>query len=1442
MKAHHSTIWIVLICAMLIIPSLSYALSESMLLDPFYAQSVNKDNSPIGTISEHVDPFSGNLSVVQTDIHLPGTGGLDLNITRAYNSAIWGRRDLVSPGFIQMYENSPLGIGWSIHMGILRNPRGNGSSNAWMANNPVFELPDGTLQVFFKDKNNTSQYISKDFWKMSVSYPGANQDVYTITAPDGTVYTAEFGTAKAGYSLYDGRIIGQVTSIKNAAGTATISITYHRQSVDNMYYINTITDSVGRQLNFSYNASKLLQSIAVDSRTFKYAYTTMTYSAITYSYLSAVTPHVGNPWSYTYDSAVNTYQMNKIGFPTGGAVSYAYADTFFSTGKTSVKFRVIKTRTTSGRGITAGTWTYGYNSGGTSGDITTITAPGVTETHKFFGWGNTGANNVWKVGLPMSKAYSGNLVMSETYAWSQGSLVSNDVLSNANWAAAGYVSDSAIYVPFLSSKSVTRDAKTYTTNYSSFNIYGDPQTVAETGDISRTKSLTYWTNATKNIVKGKPASESVSGGFSGTGTTAWTYDANSGNPTQITTNGVVTKLAYGSGGNLSSVIDANSKTTSYAWTNGRISKETNPIYSVSRAINTNGTIASETNGRGYTTNYSYDGNLRLTNISPPVGNATSFTYPADSSYRKETRGGYWIQHNYDGYARPTGSSDSKGVTMTVAYNAYGVKDYTDSNVGDKTSLDYFGRAKQVVHKDTKALSYAYSGSNVTVTDENSATQTLTYSAFGNPNEKYLIAVKDRALNTTTYTRNIFGSVTGITQGSVTRSFTFNTKNFLTAESTPEGGSVSYGRDNIGTRTSKTDSTGTKNYAYDNLYRPTGITSGTGTISYGYDNAGNRTAMTSPSATFGYTYDAANRMTKKTETIAGKAYSTSYGYDANDNITSQTYPSARAISYGYNNQNQATSISGFGGSITSVNYNIAGLPTSFITSNGITNSFTYNTRNFTTAITAGSALKLSYGYDTRGNTTSISNLLDSTKNQTLGYDALSRLTGFNGAWGSGSFGYDSLGNRTSKVVSGSSTSYAYSSNRLNSASGGEAATYSYNGNGALSGGSWQGGSYSLGYDPFSNLQTFSSGTTTLASFGYDGDGMRATKSAGGNTTVYHYDQAGHVISENGSTGALIADYVYLNGMLVAKIIPTAPLLAVAQTTAPTSKAITVTKESVTTTALNTAPPLVEAPLVSPTLTISTLANNATTTNTILNVSGTVSGINDIVKSVTVNGQAVTITGGTFTTAITLVSGANTITTIATDNSDATATDTRTITLDNTAPDLNVSQPADNGITGKTFVSILGDVTDQTTTVTTKVNDGSATSASINGTSFSSTLNLAPGLNTVNIIATDQAGKSSSVKRTITSSGTSPTLAITDPAQDSGTTQASITISGTVMDYASSATVDITVDDQVYTQLVGTDGNFSQVINLPTDKTYTVVVECHYIVDAFLCQDIVDTQLA
>jgi Chitobiase/beta-hexosaminidase C-terminal domain/Glucodextranase, domain B/IPT/TIG domain/Divergent InlB B-repeat domain len=236
---------------------------------------------------------------------------------------------------------------------------------------------------------------------------------------------------------------------------------------------------------------------------------------------------------------------------------------------------------------------------------------------------------------------------------------------------------------------------------------------------------------------------------------------------------------------------------------------------------------------------------------------------------------------------------------------------------------------------------------------------------------------------------------------------------------------------------------------------------------------------------------------------------------------------------------------------------------------------------------------------------------------------------------------------------------------------------------------------------------------------------------------------------------------------------------------------------------------------PTLTISSLGDGAVTNNDTLNVAGNASDASGI-KSLTVNGAAVSLDGnGHFSHAQTLVAGPNTITTVATDNAGNQNSDVRHVSLDQTAPTLTVSAPADNSKTSSTFVAVTGSVNENSTVTV------NGTPAAMNGQNFSSSVNLASGINTITIIATDLATNTNTAIRTVTSDTGAPSLAVTNPPQDITTSQNSIIISGTVSDALTAVTVVVSVDRQNYSPPV-TNGTFSQIIALTTEKTYAVTV--------------------
>lgn len=240
---------------------------------------------------------------------------------------------------------------------------------------------------------------------------------------------------------------------------------------------------------------------------------------------------------------------------------------------------------------------------------------------------------------------------------------------------------------------------------------------------------------------------------------------------------------------------------------------------------------------------------------------------------------------------------------------------------------------------------------------------------------------------------------------------------------------------------------------------------------------------------------------------------------------------------------------------------------------------------------------------------------------------------------------------------------------------------------------------------------------------------------------------------------------------------------------------------------------------PLLAVSTLSDGAYTSNEILNIAGTVTD-NTGVTGIAVNDTAVQVTtDGSYSYAMLLKKGINIITITATDSAGNMSTDARAVILDQTAPVLAVTSPADNSKTGKMLLEVSGTV-DETSTVMVKIKDN-VQSALMNDGAFSATVILEPGYNTIEITATDLAGNRSTLKRTVVLDEQVPALAITAPSQDIRTNQRNLTITGTVSDDLTAVGVTITKDNEIFTPPV-INGTFEQLVDLVEEKTYGFVV--------------------
>lgn len=142
----------------------------------------------------------------------------------------------------------------------------------------------------------------------------------------------------------------------------------------------------------------------------------------------------------------------------------------------------------------------------------------------------------------------------------------------------------------------------------------------------------------------------------------------------------------------------------------------------------------------------------------------------------------------------------------------------------------------------------------------------------------------------------------------------------------------------------------------------------------------------------------------------------------------------------------------------------------------------------------------------------------------------------------------------------------------------------------------------------------------------------------------------------------------------------------------------------------------------------------------------------------------ITGGyncSYTPTSALSDGGHTIKVDASDNDGNAATQKSvTFTVDTVPPALSLTSPTDGLVTNKAACAVSGttnDITSSPCTVTVKLNSGAAETATVSADgTFSKTVTLVEGANTITVVSTDAAGKSTTVTRTVTLDTVAPTI--------------------------------------------------------------------------------------
>lgn len=100
---------------------------------------------------------------------------------------------------------------------------------------------------------------------------------------------------------------------------------------------------------------------------------------------------------------------------------------------------------------------------------------------------------------------------------------------------------------------------------------------------------------------------------------------------------------------------------------------------------------------------------------------------------------------------------------------------------------------------------------------------------------------------------------------------------------------------------------------------------------------------------------------------------------------------------------------------------------------------------------------------------------------------------------------------------------------------------------------------------------------------------------------------------------------------------------------------------------------------------------------------------------------------------------------------------TFKVDTVPPVLNLTSPEDNSFSNTTSIQVSGTTNDETSSpvaITVKVNNGSPIPVEVSGGTFSTTVTGIVGPNTITVIATDSAGKITTVSRTVTIDTSAP----------------------------------------------------------------------------------------
>jgi RHS repeat-associated protein len=617
--------------------------------------------------------------------------------------------------------------------------------------------------------------------------------------------------------------------------------------------------------------------------------------------------------------------------------------------------------------------------------------------------------------------------------------------------------------------------------------------------------------------------------------------------------------ASGNGYVLSSIVDAQGRTTSFAYnTSAQLTQITDPasrLYKYAYSP-TNGSLITYTDPNNKVTRFGWT-NGALTSVTDPNNNVTSFTYNLNNQVTKITRGSSNWQYTYN--AGSTVATDPDGHTQTYSFDGLGRVTKIVDGLGHTTFNS--PSTGNLYNDDSQLLSFTnglggtssfgYETNNESRNSSRIPTQATSSWEYHNaqPFNFYPTKYTDPQNNIWNYSYDSHGDLLSQQEtGQAPVSFTYNANGTIATATNGNGHTTAYGYDTNGNLTTITppaplgqttltyDSVSriatvkdgknqTTTYTYDGLDRVTKITyNDNSTVTYVYDANGNLASQADASGTDTFAFDSKNRLMK--ETLPNTKTNT-YTYDLAGNLA--TFADAGGtVTYNYDSANELSSLTDPNGKQTTFNYDNDHNRTQINYPNGVAQFTTYDNSNRITSIigkkvASGTVLtSLSYTYasgivDTALRQSVIDNVAGATT--TYGYDYANRLDSAVSPSASYQYTYDADGNRLTSTVNGVTTNASY--NNADELTQNGVTTFTSDADGNLLNTS---SSLALTYNP--KNQTTTAGST---GFNYLGAGQTQRTAAGSTSFQNNALGLGYETGSSGSTyftrtpdGALISE--------------------------------------------------------------------------------------------------------------------------------------------------------------------------------------------------------------------------------------------------------------------------------------------------------------------------------